>query len=119
MKQFQCYKCKEYFDEGSEEKAVQELKKNFGKAFEPKDCEAFCDNCYKEFMEYSNMMKENNMDDLETLINYANGTVDFSNIASCSFEFIEELYEQIKQPLQERKEKEIPEASTLLSDEGG
>lgn len=59
------------------------------------------------------------MSDFEKIINLANGTVGLDNIASCSFELIEELYEQIKQPLQERKEKEIPEASTLPSDRGG
>lgn len=47
----------------------------------------------------------------ENMINFAEGTVDFSKIISCSFEFIEEFYEQIKQPLQERREKGIPEAS--------
>jgi len=32
------------------------------------------------------------------IINLTNGTVDFGNIASCSFEFIEKLYNQVKQP---------------------
>lgn len=52
------------------------------------------------------------MNTWKDIINLANGTVDFDNIESCSFEFIEELYEQIKQSLQERREKGIPEAST-------
>jgi len=47
----------------------------------------------------------------EDYINLANGTVDFNKIEFCSFEFIEELYEQIKQPLQERREKEISEGA--------
>ena len=52
------------------------------------------------------------MKDWKDIINLANGTVDFSNIEFGSFELIEILYEQIKQPLQERRDKEIPEAST-------
>ena len=42
------------------------------------------------------------------LIDLKKGTVDFTKLEHCSFEFLEELYEQIKQPLQERREKEIP-----------
>lgn len=41
-------------------------------------------------------------------INLKNGTVDFSELEHCSFEFIEELYEQIKQPLRERRERQTP-----------
>lgn len=52
------------------------------------------------------------MKDWEDIINLTNGTIDFNNIESCSFEFIRDLYEQIKHPLREREEKEIPEAST-------
>ena len=52
------------------------------------------------------------MNGWEKIINFTNGTVDFSNIESCSFEFIENLYEQIKQTLQVRQEKNIPESST-------
>ena len=52
------------------------------------------------------------MNDWKDIINFTNGTVDFGNIESCSFELIEKLYEQIKQPLQERRKKGIPEAST-------
>lgn len=54
-------------------------------------------------------MREN---EWEEIINFANGTVDFDNIKSCSFEFVEQLYKQIKTSLQERQKKGIPEAST-------
>lgn len=48
--QFQCYKCKGYFDEGPEEKALKELRENFSKECKPENCEVFCDDCYKDFM---------------------------------------------------------------------
>jgi len=50
--------------------------------------------------------------DWDDIINTVNGTVDFSNIESCSFEFIEELYEGIAPLLRQRQRKEVPEASS-------
>ena len=46
----ECANCKETLE--GEEPAVQELKEDFGKNFEPEDSVVVCDDCYKNIIDW-------------------------------------------------------------------
>ena len=53
MNDKKCYQCGKPIlpaPPEEEEKALRELKDNFGPAWRPEDCDVFCDDCYEKFM---------------------------------------------------------------------
>jgi len=47
--EFQCYQCKGIFKkELTEQEEIEQLKKEFGENWTPKECERVCDDCYKK-----------------------------------------------------------------------